>query len=586
MLYRSLYLNNALPKKDLNKADIKFFVMEKIDKLVPDTSILIEGLLSESLKKKELLPGELFIHEAVLSELEHQANFGKEIGFIGLEELKILRELSVKLKFTITYKGRRPTESEIRRASSGEIDSLIRELAYDEKATLITADKVQSKVAEAKGISVLYKEPTLNKRKLKLESFFDKQTMSVHLKENMEPFAKKGLPGNWTFTQVGKEKLTLEELRTISREIVEETKMRDDGFFEHERKGSSIIQLGDYRIVITRPPLSDTREITAVRPIKKMNLDEYKIEDKLMQRIELRAEGVLIAGSPGEGKSSFASALAEFYAAKQKIVKTIESPRDLQLGEHITQYAITHGSPQEIQDILLLSRPDYVIFDEMRNTEDFRLFADLRLSGIGLAGVLHATNPVEAIQRFIGRTDLGVIPQIIDTVIFIKAGMINHVLNLSIQVKVPTGMMEADLARPVIDVTDFMTGKLEYEIYTYGEQTVVLPVKPQTTTPSKLLAKKQLEHDLKKYVDDVKVEIISENRAIIYIPEKDIPQIIGTQGKRIEQIEKEMGIQLDVRSLKKISPDKESISYNTSETQKYIIFQVSSSYKGKRVEFF
>ena len=47
-----------------------------------------------------------------------------------------------------------------------------------------------------------------------------------------------------------------------------------------------------------------------------------------------------------------------------------------------------------------------------------------------------------------------------------------------------------------------------------------------------------------------------------------------------------MGIQLDVRSLKKISPDKESISYNTSETQKYIIFQVSSSYKGKRVEFF
>src|SRR3989344_2536847 len=113
--------------------------MQKIEKLVPDTSIIIEGVLSESIKKKELFPQQLLIHDAVLAELEHQANFGKEIGLIGLEELKELRELSTKFKFEIKYLGRRPGESEIRRASSGEIDSLIRELAFTENATLITA---------------------------------------------------------------------------------------------------------------------------------------------------------------------------------------------------------------------------------------------------------------------------------------------------------------------------------------------------------------------------------------------------------------------------------------------------------------
>jgi ATPase len=44
-------------------------------------------------------------------------------------------------------------------------------------------------------------------------------------------------------------------------------------------------------------------------------------------------------------------------------------------------------------------------------------------------------------------------------------------------VKLPTGLREAELARPVVEVRDFLSGELEYEIYTFGEQTVVVPVK-------------------------------------------------------------------------------------------------------------
>jgi ATPase len=40
----------------------------------------------------------------------------------------------------------------------------------------------------------------------------------------------------------------------------------------------------------------------------------------------------------------------------------------------------------------------------------------------------------------------------------------------------PSGMMSADLARPVIEVTSFLENKLKYEIYTFGEQVVVMPL--------------------------------------------------------------------------------------------------------------
>ena len=47
-----------------------------IDKIVPDTSVIIEGLLSEKLRQNHIKSSEIIIHEAVIAELEHQANLG------------------------------------------------------------------------------------------------------------------------------------------------------------------------------------------------------------------------------------------------------------------------------------------------------------------------------------------------------------------------------------------------------------------------------------------------------------------------------------------------------------------------------
>jgi ATPase len=50
----------------------------------------------------------------------------------------------------------------------------------------------------------------------------------------------------------------------------------------------------------------------------------------------------------------------------------------------VSQYSFNYASHNDIRDILLLSRPDHALYDEVRNAEDFKLYADLRLTGIGL----------------------------------------------------------------------------------------------------------------------------------------------------------------------------------------------------------
>ena len=91
-----------------------------------------------------------------------------------------------------------------------------------------------------------------------------------------------------------------------------------------------------------------------------------------------------------------------------------------------------------------------------------------------MIGVVHATSPIDAIQRFVKRVELGMIPSIVDTVIFIENGQVAKVYSLNMSVKVPTGMTESDLSRPLVEIRDFFSGEVEYEMYTFGEETVVV----------------------------------------------------------------------------------------------------------------
>ncbi|WP_296868009.1 PINc/VapC family ATPase [uncultured Methanobrevibacter sp.] len=567
-------------------------------RIIPDTSAVIIGAISEIVEKEDLDYPEIIVPEAVVCELEHQANANRSEGHKGLKELQKLQRMQYEGELAIDFKGKRPTNYDIKYAKSGEIDSIIRDLARSEMGTLLTNDKVQAETAKAQGIPVYYFEQKYVEKELSIERFFDENTMSVHLKENVCPMAKKGTPGHIDFVKLDEKPYTYPQLHEIVDEILDKTKSDSKTYLESSKEGSFVVQSREYRISIAYPPFSEGLEITVVRPVANISLDEYHLSDKLLERIRTNAEGILISGSPGAGKSTFVQAIAKYYSSKlNKIVKTMESPRDLQLPDDITQYSPLEGSMENTADVLLLVRPDYTIYDELRKNTDFSIFADMRLAGVGMIGVVHATRPIDAIQRIASRVELGVIPSIVDTSIYIENGKVTHVYETKMTVKVPTGMKEADLARPVIEVRDFETGDLKNEIYTYGEQTIVMDMDlvngtgQDETHKSAVdkIAEKEILRKIKKILPKkakVDVEVISPNRANIYIPEEFIPKIIGKNGKRIAEIEESIGISLGVEIIEEKPVNKAPFEIDITHTRKQLILELGKDNGRKNFDIY
>ncbi len=518
-----------------------------VEKIIADSSIIIDGKITELIEKGKLKDIELIIPHSVLDELQAQASKGREPGFVGLEELKKLREICEKKKIKMRFIGERPSFDDIKLARSGRLDAIIRDVAKSEDGTLYTADYVQALVGEAEGVKVEHIPAKIKTTGLAFEKFFDETTLSVHLKEDVLPLAKKGKPGKFELVKIRDKPMAKGELEEMIKEISEATRISDEAFVEINRAGALVLQLGMFRIAVARPPFSDGIEVTIVRPIVKLTLQDYKLSQKLMERLKERAEGIVIAGPPGSGKSTLAGSMAEFYNNQGKIVKTLESPKDLQVGPEITQYGPLEGDFEKTADILLLVRPDYSVYDEVRKTKDFEVFSDMRLAGVGMIGVVHASEAIDAIQRFMGRVELGMIPHIIDTVIFVKDGEVKNVYELNLTVKVPSGMIEADLSRPVVEVKDFETGKVEFEIYTYGEENIIVPIqKVEKPSGMRKLAQEQILREVGRFDKNASVEVVSDNQAIVRVDNSVIARLIGKAGSNISAMEKRLGIRIEV----------------------------------------
>lgn len=559
-----------------------------MSKIVADTSVIINDQLIIQIKNGSIRNSEIIIPQAVFDELQSQASNKKEQGFLGLEKIKQLNELSINFGLKIVLKGDHPSTDDIKLAGTGRIDALIVDIAKQNQAVLYTSDKVQYLVGQAKGIESVFLKPILKNESLEFLKFFDAETMSVHLKENQCPLAKKGKPGSFLLSTLNDDVLSLEYLELISSQIFNAVNFSESNTLEISKIGASVVQLDDYRIAITYPPFSESFEITIVHPIVKLSLEDYEISEDLMKRFADRAEGIVISGAPGSGKSTLASGLANFYHNTGKIVKTFESPRDLQVEPGITQYSKLEGSFDNTADILLLVRPDYTIFDEVRRREDFRTFADLRLTGVGMVGVVHANSPLDAIQRFIGKIELGIIPNVLDTVVFVRDGKIEKVYDLELKVKVPSGMTESDLARPVIEIRNFKDNALEHEIYTFGEENVIVPISQQTKKVGiEKLAEDKIRETFKKYDPHPIVEILSDNRVKVSVNEHCIASIIGKGGSNINEIEKYLNIHIDVVSKESnITEITHDLSFTFSESKTGLVLNVAKEFALMHVDIY
>ncbi|MBO5368786.1 Flp pilus assembly complex ATPase component TadA, partial [Methanocorpusculum sp.] len=447
--------------------------------LVPDTSVVIDGRVTALIEKGEYHDATIIIPEAVFAELEAQANQGREIGFSGLAELQKLCKLAEENLITLKYVGERPKLDQVKLAGGGEIDSMIRAVAIENNATFLTSDYVQAEVAKAKGLDVVFlKSETIdNFAPLLIDEFFDENTFAVYLKERVSPYARKGNIRESKLVTIRDTPCTEYELRAISQECLERAKRHPDGFVEVELPGVTVSQIGSMRITTTRPPFSDGIEVTIVRPTREVSFESYNFAAALKDRLKESAGGMLIVGTPGSGKSTLEQNIATYLSGENYIVKTIESPRDLMVTDKITQYTSLDGSIAAAGEVITLLRPDYVVFDEMRRSEELAVFADLRLSGIKVIGGLHAKSALDALIRLASLVDLNLIPQIVATMVFVKGGDISEIYNVSTGFGVPKALEQIGdpQVRPVVRLTNIITTETVAEAFRYEGEVMVTP---------------------------------------------------------------------------------------------------------------
>ncbi|MBN2733966.1 MAG: Flp pilus assembly complex ATPase component TadA [Methanomicrobiaceae archaeon] len=536
--------------------------------LIPDTSVVIDGRITSMIQESgEYRGATIIVPEAVIAELEAQANQGREIGFSGLTELQELSKLAEEGVITIKYVGSRPSLDQVKLASGGEIDALIRNVALDyDNAKFITSDVVQSEVARAKGLDVLYLKPQIGEfSPLKIDNYFEENTLSVFLKERARPVARQGTLKESRNVILSEDPISEYELRHIAQEILERAKRDPDGFIELEKRGITIVQIGSMRISIARRPFSDGMEITAVRPIADRLIDDYNKSAVLKKRLLESRRGLIITGTPGTGKTTLAQSIAIFLSDNQYSVKTMEAPRDIQVPDNITQYTALEGSMENTAEVMLLMRPDFVIFDELRKSSDFSVFSDMRLAGIGMVGVVHANDAHDALQRFLGRTEFGVLPQIIDTIVLVKDGDISKIYDINFDFKVPESIPDEDdelSARPVVSVVNNQTGEVESEIFRYDGEPIIIkfPLTAETPVPeiqtisipeediSLKLVEREIQREIGRFTDgSVEVKMQNENKAVVYIDDKDVPAAIGKGGKNVAAIVNKLSIGIDIR---------------------------------------
>jgi len=253
-----------------------------------------------------------------------------------------------------------------------------------------------------------------------------------------------------------------------------------------------------------------------------------------------------------------------------------------------------------------------------------------------MIGVIHANGVQDAVQRFSDRVDFSVLSQIINTIIFVRQGIITNIYDVDFTIKVPEGMASEMHIRPVTIVTDHETGGLVIDVFRYDGETIVMPMTAVSTAAKKAslaiqnvgfsvapvstarspvpvpelnlakeneerpgwkLMEKDIQREIGRYTEGfVDVQMMSDSKAVVYIDDKDVPAAIGKGGKNISAIVNKIGIGIDIKprseyDRQQLQPQKSEAEFNLGsgikiQTDKKQLTIVAPEQSGKIVDVF
>ena len=91
-----------------------------------------------------------------------------------------------------------------------------------------------------------------------------------------------------------------------------------------------------------------------------------------------------------------------------------------------------------------------------------------------------------------------------------------------------------------------------------------------------------IEEVISRYVTEYEVEVLSNKRAIVRVPEEEIPHLLGKRGRRIKRIENELKVRLEIQPLRLAGELRE---VQVEETGKHYIIH-AEGLEGQTVDVF
>lgn len=502
-----------------------------MEKIVPDTSVLINGVLSRLIETGEIRDCELIIPVTAIDELQAQASKGKDVGLKGLEEIKRIREIAGEKNVRIRFSGERPSLEDIRLARGGRMDALIRDVAKAEGGILYTSDYVQALVAEAEGIPVRYIEPYRKLEEPAYKKYLKPDVVTLYLRDGMRPYADVFRNGRLETVILDDESCNKNMLNEVLDEVMAVARVRENTDVIMLRPETVILETGNYRVRITKPPLSDRVEAMIQRNILEL-VPEDVIVEPIVRESSLSRRGILVLNLDGLYNFPIAEKVAEKLWERGFETRIVGHAK--RMNTSAPYYGPLDGDLEKTLHLVLSSPPDYLIVDEVMDLRDLKLMKDARLAGIGVITFKQSRSINATIRSLLEVVSSPMLPQVINKIILMKCSGISEIWTISASLRPPSGLSPEFGIRHVIEIA--CAGEKIYEIYELDGCPIISNVKEMHWQIEK--TGKIIEKILKEAgVEGAKVEALWLDKAVIRIPARRRRKLTELRRKLMKELE-------------------------------------------------